>query len=144
MFLDDLFRCSFETLSIQDKLNVIKIDRPAPDISLRMKMKNYTRHFKKDYYKSVKWLTACQFKKKLFCCPCTLFETEKGVWNDIGFSDINNFRKAKFCHEKTQESSSITKLKTFGRTRIVSPSVPKTQKFTRVQHSVTYSYKNTA
>ena len=77
------------------------------------------RHFRSDYYTSTKWLSGCTTTNKLYCWPCLLFESEKGPWNGHGFCDINNYHKAKTRHEKTQAHlAAITKLKTFGDTRI--------------------------
>lgn len=106
-------------LCFQEKQDIIVKGRPTPDISMSTNMKNYVRYFKMQYYKSSKWLTACKSKKKLFCWPCVLFVSDRGVWNSSGFSDMSNFHKAKIRHEKTQSHLfAITKLKTFGKTRI--------------------------
>ena len=41
------------------------------------------------------------------------------MWNNNGYCDISNFHKTKKRHEKTYSHlSSITKFKTFGKTRI--------------------------
>lgn len=117
--LDQLFMVSFGGLSFEEKQQIITKGRPTPSISIKTKMKDYNRNFKTDYYASSKWLSACKSRNKLYCWPCVLFETEKGVWNNDGFCDISNFHKAKARHEKCHSHlSAITKLKTFGRTRI--------------------------
>lgn len=117
--LDRLLNTSFGTLNFEDKLDIIARGRPTPDIRLSTQMKNYVRYFKTEYYDISKWLTACQSKKKLFCWPCVLFETDKVVWNCVGFSDISNFHKAKIRHERTQSHlSAVTRWKTFGKSKI--------------------------
>jgi hypothetical protein len=40
---------------------------------------------------------------------------KKGIWNGVGFNDIDNFHKASGRHEKTQNHlQAITERKTFG------------------------------
>jgi hypothetical protein len=117
--LDWLFSVSFGALSFEEKMQIIANGRPTPDISAETKVKGYTRHFKIDYYNASKWLTACKTRNKLYCWPCVLFQTDKAVWNNTGFCDMNNFHKAKLRHETTHSHlSSIILLKTFGTSRI--------------------------
>lgn len=119
--IDSLRKVSFGSHNFEDKKLIIINGRPMPKMDdLKTKTKSCFKHFRADvYYDKFKWLTACADSKKLYCWPCLIFNTDKNVWNSQGFSDISNFHRSAHHHEITQSHFiSMTKLKTFGLTRI--------------------------
>lgn len=116
----------FSRLSMEEKNNFIKKERPVPIVDIKkqaiVKGKTYERHFKPDNYLKFTWLTSCIDRKKLFCWPCLFFasiEKDKSVWTTIGYDDLTHFHAAASKHEKTHvHINSIVSMKLFGQVRI--------------------------
>lgn len=55
----------FGTLYNQEKLTIVKNDRPIPEIEVSTKMKSYNRRFKMDYCKNVKKTNCLSVEKEI-------------------------------------------------------------------------------
>lgn len=44
--------------------------------------------------KRTEWLSGSVEHNKLYCWPCLLFISEKGVWKQTGYKDLNNLSKS--------------------------------------------------
>ncbi len=71
----------FKALFCRQK-RITEKGRPTPKLnSLTKASKVFMCHFKDCNYECYEWLTA-NTEHKLFCWPCSLFNTSKGTWND--------------------------------------------------------------
>lgn len=117
-----LLQQRFSTYNFQQKANVITTGRCTPPMNLDTKVilrgKEFTRHFKPNFYVKYKWLTGCSAISKLFCWPCLLFNSNETLpWTSTGFGDLNNFHSASAKHTNSKgHLSAVIKLQTFGNT----------------------------
>lgn len=122
--ISDLLLKPFSRRSIAEKSEIVKKDRPCPEIpnlTSEHKDKNgkYVRHFKVSQYANIPWLAGSKKLSKLFCWPCLLFSTDSGVWSKNGFANLNCLSVAVSRHEKSvNHLQCFVSMNSFGRTRI--------------------------
>lgn len=65
--------------------------------------KQHTRNFQSSWFSSYKWLCGSQHTQRLFCWPCLLVGTKKGIWNHSGFENMSNATRSFQRHEASSE-----------------------------------------
>lgn len=109
----------FRQRNFQEKLSIINIGRPTPNLNLMQKQQKTCRYFNMKFYDNFKWLAGCKHENRMYCWPCFLFSKEKTVWSDTGYVDLNNFSNAAKKHDQSQNHlKAILALHNFGETRI--------------------------
>lgn len=92
----------FSHRSLEEKLEIKKLGRPLPDLTIKQNIKSGTRTFcntfKSDYYSKIDWLCGCDTKNALFCFPCLLFCGEQ-LWTKSGLTDINHLSERVKKHQ---------------------------------------------
>lgn len=122
--IDDLLLNTFSSKTFEEKLQIVTNGRPCPKLlglttKHKGKKEEYIRHFSDTQYNAIPWLTGSEKLNKLFCWPCLLFSSEKGVWTKTGFSDLSHLSVAQQRHERSQAHvESFLKYKMFGKQRI--------------------------
>jgi hypothetical protein len=121
--IEHLIKVPFNRRSYNEKLELVKMKRPTPEVKLFLEVKEkhreYVRHFTSSSYDKWKWLCGSSKLSKLFCWPCLLFSREANVWSNEGFTNMNSFRTAVQRHDKSKSHicSSIS-FATFGNARV--------------------------
>lgn len=118
--IEELLNNTFSKRTFEERLLIIKNGRPTPELpNMSSPNKKCTRHFQTKTYEKKTWLTGCPKLNKLFCWPCLLFNLDKNIWNNQGYSDLNNLFMALLKHERSQvHINCVIDLKTFGNIRI--------------------------
>ncbi|XP_073993635.1 uncharacterized protein [Rhodnius prolixus] len=88
--LETLFVRKFETMSLQEKVETVKIGKPTPILpNLYYQTKKFTRHFHESTYLEYGWLCGCKKTNRLYCWPCILFSKDD-TWAIQGVNDLSN------------------------------------------------------
>ena len=82
---------------------ILQQGRPTPKFALLQKEKGRTRTFKSSWYDQHKWLCGSTTKETLFCWPCVLLSSNKGVWSSEGYSDMKNLARAVVRHSSSKD-----------------------------------------
>ena len=67
-----LIASPFSRRPFTNKLEIIKNERPTPELELKEKVKKVERHFKTDNYQRYPWMTGCKKTNRLYCWSCLL------------------------------------------------------------------------
>ena len=100
--VDSLLKKQFSLLTLKEKLDVKRLGRPTPFITLTQECKSHSkkimRKFNSSIYEKYDWLCGCSIRKAVFCFPCILFGGET-LWTTKGMADLNHmhFRASKHC-----------------------------------------------
>ncbi|KAL7634777.1 UNVERIFIED_CONTAM: hypothetical protein RMT77_015154 [Armadillidium vulgare] len=118
--IEDLVRHSFSKRKLDEQKIIVKNKRPTPNLpNLRTEGKKFVRHFQETLYEKNSWVAGSAVLNKLFCWPCLLFSSEKSVWNEKGYNDLNNLHSSLQKHERTQRHiKSCIDLISFGNSRV--------------------------
>ena len=97
--VSNLIQKLFSSCSFAEKQRIIDAGRPKPHLTISQYCKGgIMRYFAEENYDRIEWLTGSTNSNRLYCWPCLLFGTEKGVWNNKGYSDLSNLSKASKKH----------------------------------------------
>ena len=121
--IESLLKKPFFKLNMDQKIEVIDNGRPTPALPnltshVIGKSKSFIRHFQESNYQEKLWLCGSAMVNKLFCWPCLLFSSNRGVLT-TGYNDLNHLTTSMAKHLCSQAHINCALiLKTFGKTRI--------------------------
>lgn len=98
-----LLSVPFSKRNESERNEIIKSGRPMPELNLQKVYKNQARSFHMSWYSDYKWLCSSGEKSKLFCWPCLLMSTKKGIWTSDGFDDLKNMSRSTVRHSASKE-----------------------------------------
>lgn len=97
---------NFSQLNISEKVEVKRIGRPTPDMSLECastsRGKSYLRKFNKNVYAKYPWICGCEVKNRLFCFTCILFGGDIH-WTSAGISDLVHLSEKAKQHANSKQ-----------------------------------------
>lgn len=116
----------FSKLSSEEKRKFLENGQPRLNLTnLKSTYKKngqiMNRNFSVQYYDSFKWLCGSMELNKLFCWPCIIFnkQTDKNVWSNTGYDDMNHLVCACKKHDQSESHiNNMMSLKIFGRVKI--------------------------
>ena len=78
--IKDLLAKAFSSRSFNEKTEIIKTDRPTPDLlNLTQQSGKFTRHFQSSMYSTCEWLAGSAKLIPLFCWYCLLFGKDRNL-----------------------------------------------------------------
>jgi hypothetical protein len=105
-----LLETPFSRWKYEDKKDLlVNCATPQPILSfqkltgLPLPGKQHKRNFRASWYSDYKWLCGSKYSNCLYCWPCLLVGTKKGIWNSTGFSDMANATRSFQRHEASLE-----------------------------------------
>lgn len=123
--VDYLLEKKFSLHTTDEKIKIITLGRPMPDLKLIQVIKKKTRQFTRSYTNDTytkynNGLCGCDKRNAVFCFPCLLFGGEM-AWTKTGMTDLNHLNDRMKKHDLTVKHMNNTlNLATLGKTNVLS------------------------